>query len=141
MAGMQGKSGRRDCQDRAPCMGQAGAAHPAGKDTSQGGAPACPDDEQVARVAGDDGKNAAGIAALDYELDRQISGELPPGCVKRLPQPLPGVFGPDAAQVHAGTAPFGDVAARRRPGMNGYQGGLAGTGKLFRVAQGAQVAR
>ena len=122
-------------------MGQAVAAHPAAEDTSQGGAAACPDDEQIARVAGDDGKNAARIAALDHELDRQISEELPPGRLKRLPQPLPGVFGPDAAHVHTGAAPFGDVAARRRPGMNGYQGGLAGTGKLFRVAQGAQVAR
>lgn len=139
MAGMHGQCGGRDCQDRAPGMGQAVAAHPAAEGTSQCGAAACPDDEQVARVAGDDGKNAAGIAALDHGLDRQISGQLPPGGVKRLPQPLPGVFGPDAAQVHAGTAPFGDVAARRRPGMNGYQGGFAGTGKLLGVAQGAQV--
>src|SRR6266571_9107211 len=62
MAGMQENCGRRDGQDRAPCMGQAVAAHPAGKDTSQGGAPACPDDEQVASVSVDDGKNAARIA-------------------------------------------------------------------------------
>jgi hypothetical protein len=55
-------------------MGQAVAAHPAAEDTTRRGAAACPDDEQIARVGGDDGKNAAGIAALDHGLDRQISG-------------------------------------------------------------------
>ena len=35
-------------------------------------------------------------------------------------------------------SPVGDVTARRDPGMNGYQGGA---GKVFRVAQCAEVAR
>jgi hypothetical protein len=37
--------------------------------------------------------------------------------------------------------PFGDVAARRYPGMNGYQDGVIGAGKVFRITQRTEVAR
>lgn len=98
-----GKCGRRDCQDRAPGMGQAVAAHRPQK------APVSVVRRPVPTTSRSPGplammvRRRPGIAALDHEPDRQISGELPPGRVKRLPQPLPGVLGPHAAQVHART--------------------------------------
>jgi hypothetical protein len=82
-------------------MGEAVAAHPAGKDMGQRATAACPDDEQVVRVTGDDGKDGAGSAALHHGPDRQIGGELPPCGVKRIPQPLPGIIGPEAAQGYS----------------------------------------
>lgn len=141
MAGMWDTGGRRDCQHRALGMGEAVVAHPAGKDMGQRATAARPDDEQVARVAGDDGKDGAGGAALDHGLDRQIGGELPPCSVKRKAEPLPGIVGPEAAQGYGGAAPVGDIAIRRHPGMHGYQGGVAGAGKILGIAQCTEVAR
>ena len=141
MAGMRGHGGRRNRQNRAQGMVEAIPAHPAGTEVGQPATAACPDHKQITRVARDDGKDGAGSAALDNGLDRQIGGKVSPRRVKRLPQPLPGVISPEAAQVWRGTAPFGDVTARRRPGMNGYQDGVIGAGKVFRVAQRAEVAR
>ena len=57
---------------------------------------------------------------------------------RREVRTAPGISGPDAAQVETAASPVGDVTARRDPGMNGYQGGA---GKVFRVAQCAEVAR
>jgi len=139
--GMRGRVSRRDRQHRALGMSEAVTAHPAGEDPGQRAATARPDDKQIGRVAGDNGEHAAGGAALDHRPDRQISGELSPCRVNCVPQSLPGVFGPEAAQLYAGTAPFGDLAARRRPAMNGYQDGVIGAGKVFCIAQRTEVAR
>src|SRR5207247_2187086 len=90
VAGMRRHGGRRDRQHRALGMGEAVAAHPAGEDPGQHAAAACPDDEQVGRVAGDDGKDPPGGAAGHHRPDRQIGGELSPCRVNRVPQSLPG---------------------------------------------------
>ena len=92
-------------------------------------------------MVSDGGEHRAGPAALHDWVDGQVGRQLPPGSFERFSQPLPGIFGPDAAQVETGASPVGDVAARRDPGMNGYQRGAGGAGKVFGVAQCAEVAR
>ena len=100
-----------------------------------------PDDKDVALLVRDRGKDGTGLAALDDRLDGQVGWGLSPGNFECFSQPLPGIFGPDAAQVETGASPVGDVAARRDPGMDGYQRGAGGAGKVFGVAQCAEVAR
>lgn len=141
MAGLWDTRGRRDCQYWALGIGEAVAAHPAGKDMGQRATAAGPDDKQIARAAGDEGEDGAWGAALDHGPDRQIGGDLPPCGVKRMPQPLPGIVGPEVAQGFGGAAPVGEIAIRWHPGMHGYQGGVADAGKMLRLAQCTEVAR
>jgi len=69
-------------------VGEAVAADPAGEAVGQCSAAAGPDDEDVALLARDGGKDGAGLAALDDRLDGQVGWGLSPGSFERFSQPL-----------------------------------------------------
>jgi hypothetical protein len=48
-------------------------------------------------MVSDGGEHRAGPAALHDWVDGQVGRQLPPGSLERFSQPLPGIFGPDAA--------------------------------------------
>jgi hypothetical protein len=72
---------------------------------------------------------------------RWVAGDFSPGCDQRIPEPLAGIFLPDATQVAAGLVPVGEITARRHPSKNGYQGGIVGAGQILRVTQCPEAAR
>jgi hypothetical protein len=86
-------------------------------------------------------QDPASRAPLHKRVDRWIGRDFSPGGNERIPEPPAGVLPPDAAQVAAGTVPVGEIAARRHPGKNGYQGGIVGAGQVLRVTQCPEAAR
>ena len=94
---MASQCGRWDGQDWGVAVGEAVAADPAGEDAGQRPAAAGAVDQDVPRMVSDGGEHRAGLAALHNWVDGQVGGQLPPGSLERFSQPLPGIFGPDAA--------------------------------------------
>ena len=94
---MASQCGRWDGHDWGVAVREAVAADPAGEDAGQRPAAAGTDDQDVPRMVRDGGKHRAGLAALHDRVDGQVGRQLPSGSFERFSQPLPGIFGPDAA--------------------------------------------
>ena len=107
-----GQCGRRNGDHRALGMGQAVAAHLAAGHPGQRPSTASTDGQQVIRAVGDFDQDPASLTPVHERVDRRIGRDFSPDCDERIPEPLPGVLFPDAAQVAAGMAPLGQVTAR-----------------------------
>jgi hypothetical protein len=68
-------------------------------------------------------------------------GDLAQDHAERVPESVVGVLGPDAAEVPAGCAPVGEIAAGRYPRQYGYQEGIIGAGQLLCIAQCLEAGR
>jgi hypothetical protein len=109
-------------------MGQAVAADLATDHPGQCTTTASPHDQQVTRAGGDIDQDPASLTPVHKRVDRRIGRDFSPDGDERIPEPLPGVLRPDAAQVAAGIPLVGQISARGPPGKNGYQGGIVGAG-------------
>ena len=103
--------------------------------------PACPHNQQVMRGVGHPEEGWAWLAAYHEPLERQPVGSASPGRIHGLTEPLAGRLCPDLPEVGRGLAAVGELAAGRRPGMNGHEQGALTARKSFRIAQGRDTPR